>query len=126
MTGRRRGRYSSEYRERMIVLVRAGRTPGSLAREFEPTEQAIRNWVKQADLERGSPERWADDRGARRDAAPEAGRQAAADGARHPRKPLPGSRGRADRSPAGSTVARGSTRRSRPGASGWAASGWRA
>ena len=37
----------------MIELVRAGRTPGSLAREFEPTEQTIRNWVKQADLDEG-------------------------------------------------------------------------
>ena len=53
MAGRSRGRYSPEYRERMIELVRAGRTPGSLAREFEPTEQTIRNWVKQADLDEG-------------------------------------------------------------------------
>ena len=30
---------------------RSGRSPGSLAREFEPSEQTIRNWVKQADLD---------------------------------------------------------------------------
>ena len=53
MAGRRRGRYSPEYRERMVELVRAGRTPGSLAREFEPSEQTIRNWVRQADLDEG-------------------------------------------------------------------------
>ena len=53
MAGRRRGRYSLEYRERMVELVRAGRTPGSLAREFEPSEQTIRNWVRQADLDEG-------------------------------------------------------------------------
>ena len=53
MAGRRRGRYPSEYRERLVELVRAGRTPGSLAREFEPTEQTIRNWVRQADLDEG-------------------------------------------------------------------------
>ena len=53
MAGRRRGRYSPEYRERMIELVRAGRTPGSLAREFGPSEQTIRNWVRQADLDEG-------------------------------------------------------------------------
>ena len=53
MAGRGRGRYSPEYRERMVELVRAGRTPGSLAREFEPSEQTIRNWVRQADLDEG-------------------------------------------------------------------------
>jgi transposase len=33
----------------MIELVRAGRTPEELAKEFEPAAQAIRNWVAQAD-----------------------------------------------------------------------------
>ena len=51
MAGRRRGRYPPEYKERIVELVRAGRSPGSLAREFEPSEQTIRNWVKQADLD---------------------------------------------------------------------------
>jgi transposase len=37
----------------MIELVRAGRTPQQLAKEFEPSAQAIRNWVKQADLDQG-------------------------------------------------------------------------
>jgi transposase len=32
----------------MIELVRAGRTPEELAREFEPSAQAIRNWVAQS------------------------------------------------------------------------------
>jgi len=36
-------------RERIIDLVRAGRSPGSLAREFEPSAQWIRNWVRQGD-----------------------------------------------------------------------------
>jgi transposase len=31
----------------MIELVRAGRTPEELSREFEPSAQAIRNWVAQ-------------------------------------------------------------------------------
>ena len=53
MAGRRRGRYPPEYKERIVELVRAGRTPGSLGREFEPSEQTIRNWVKQADLDEG-------------------------------------------------------------------------
>jgi transposase len=37
----------------MIELVRAGRTPEELAREFEPTAQSIRNWVVQADRDEG-------------------------------------------------------------------------
>ena len=50
MAGRRRGRYPPEFKERIVELARAGRSPGSLAREFEPSEQTIRNWVKQAAL----------------------------------------------------------------------------
>ena len=53
MAGSSRGRYPPEYKERMVELVRSGRSPGSLAREFEPSEQTIRNWVKQADLDEG-------------------------------------------------------------------------
>jgi transposase len=37
----------------MVELVRAARTPQQLAKEFEPSAQAIRNWVKQADLDQG-------------------------------------------------------------------------
>lgn len=37
----------------MVELVRAGRSPQQLAKEFEPSAQAIRNWVKQADLDQG-------------------------------------------------------------------------
>ena len=46
-------RYPPEMKERMVELTRAGRSPGSLAREFAPSEQTIRNWVKQADLDEG-------------------------------------------------------------------------
>jgi transposase len=45
--------YPPEFRQQMVELVRAGRTPGELAREFEPTAQAIRNWLKQADRDEG-------------------------------------------------------------------------
>jgi len=45
--------YSPEFRRRMVELVRAGRTPEALAREFEPSAQAIRNWVVQADRDEG-------------------------------------------------------------------------
>ena len=37
----------------MVELVRAGRTPESLGKEFEPSGQTIRNWVRQADLDEG-------------------------------------------------------------------------
>jgi len=45
--------YPLEFRERMVDLVRSGRSPESLAREFEPSAQCIRNWVRQADRDAG-------------------------------------------------------------------------
>jgi transposase len=48
-----RARYPPEFREQMVALVRAGRNPRELAREFEPSEQTIRNWVQQADRDSG-------------------------------------------------------------------------
>ena len=45
--------YPPEYRERMIELVQSGRSPESLAREFEPSAQCIRNWVRQAERDAG-------------------------------------------------------------------------
>jgi transposase len=50
---RSRPPYPPEFREQMVALVRAGRSPESLSREFEPTAQTISNWVKQADLDDG-------------------------------------------------------------------------
>lgn len=41
--------YAPEFRRQMVELVRTGRDPADLAREFEPSAQAIRNWVAQAD-----------------------------------------------------------------------------
>jgi transposase len=37
----------------MVQLVKAGRTPEELSREFEPTAQTIHNWVKQSDVDAG-------------------------------------------------------------------------
>ena len=45
--------YPPEFRQQMVELVRAGRSPEGLAREFEPSAQAIRNWVSQADRDEG-------------------------------------------------------------------------
>ena len=39
-----------------MELVRAGRTPGELAREFKCSAQAVRNWVRQADRDEGRRE----------------------------------------------------------------------
>ena len=48
--------YAPEFRRQMVDLVRAGRDPADLAREFEPSAQAIRNWVAQADRQEGRRE----------------------------------------------------------------------
>ena len=45
--------YPAEFRRQMVELVRAGRTPDELSREFEPSTEAIRQWVKQADRDDG-------------------------------------------------------------------------
>ncbi len=69
--------YSPEFRRQIVDLVRTGRDPADLAREFEPTPlvwhsngfavgtlaslaQAIRNWVNQADRQEGRREEKAD------------------------------------------------------------------
>jgi transposase len=45
--------YPLEFRQQMVELVRAGRTADEVAREFKPSAEAIRNWVKQADRDAG-------------------------------------------------------------------------
>ena len=50
---RTRKPYPPEFRQQMVDLVRAGRTPEELSREFEPTAQSISNWVAQADRDGG-------------------------------------------------------------------------
>ena len=51
--GKHRTPYPAEFRARMVELVKAGRTPEELAREFEPSAQTIINWVAQADIDAG-------------------------------------------------------------------------
>ena len=48
--------YSPEFRRQMGDLVRAGRSPEDLAREFEPTAQSIGAWVAVADKQEGRRE----------------------------------------------------------------------
>ena len=50
---RSRPEYAPEFRQKMIELVRTGRNPEELAKEFEPTAQTIRNWVARADANGG-------------------------------------------------------------------------
>ncbi len=50
---RRNAPYSLEFLQQTIELVHAGRTPEELSREFEPSAQAIRNWVAQAERDAG-------------------------------------------------------------------------
>ncbi len=45
--------YPAEFRARMVELVRSGRTPEELSREFEPSAQSISNWVRQAERDQG-------------------------------------------------------------------------
>ena len=40
-------RYTAEFKRQMVGLVRAGRSPASLSKEFGPTAWSIALWVKQ-------------------------------------------------------------------------------
>ena len=50
---RTRPAYPAEFRRQMVELVQTGRPPEELAKEFEPSAQSIRHWVKQAQLDEG-------------------------------------------------------------------------
>ena len=54
--GKTRNPYPREFRGQMVELVRAGRSPSDLAREFEPSAQTICNWAAQADRDEGRRE----------------------------------------------------------------------
>jgi len=47
--------YPAAFRQQMMELVQAGRTPAELSREFGCTAQTILNWVGQAARDRGKP-----------------------------------------------------------------------
>ena len=53
---RTRPAYPAEFRRQMVELVRAGRSPDELAKEFEPSGQSIREWVRRADQDDGRGE----------------------------------------------------------------------
>lgn len=50
---RNRPPYPPEFREQIVALVRAGRSPDELAEEYEPTAATIRSWVAQAARDQG-------------------------------------------------------------------------
>src|ERR1041385_8297903 len=49
----KRKRYSVELQQELVRLAREGRSPEAMAKEFEPTAQAIRRWLRQAALDEG-------------------------------------------------------------------------
>jgi transposase len=50
---KQRKTYPDEFKKKLIALVRGGRTPEELGRQFEPSAQSIRNWVAQAERDEG-------------------------------------------------------------------------
>jgi transposase len=52
--------YAAQFREQMIELVRVGRKPVELAKEFGCSAQSISNWVARAAADRGKPIRGKD------------------------------------------------------------------
>jgi transposase len=52
---RARRSFTSEFRAEIVELCRRGdRSVGQVARDFDLTETAVREWVKQADLDAGT------------------------------------------------------------------------
>jgi transposase len=50
---RTRPPYPPEFREQILELVHAGRTPEELAEEYEPSAATIHNWIAQANRDQG-------------------------------------------------------------------------
>lgn len=47
--------YPAAFRDQIVELARAGRSPAELSREFGPTAQSIANWIAQAARDAGQP-----------------------------------------------------------------------
>jgi transposase len=45
-------RYAPEFKRQMVDLVRGGRSPAALAKEFRPAPWTIALWVRQAERDR--------------------------------------------------------------------------
>ena len=46
--------YPPEFRQQLVELVKSGRTPSELAREYEPAADSIRNWVGHSEWDAGA------------------------------------------------------------------------
>lgn len=51
--GKTRPPYPQQFKDQIVALAQAGRTPVQLAAEFEPSEPTIRDWIAQADRDDG-------------------------------------------------------------------------
>jgi len=47
--------YPAEFRQQIVELAQAGRTPAELSREFGPSAQSITNWLAQSARDSGKP-----------------------------------------------------------------------
>ena len=52
----KRKRYTKAFKRQLVALVVQGRTPEQLLREYEPTSQTIRNWVREAQKQQPASE----------------------------------------------------------------------
>ncbi len=48
-----RKKYPAEFKRQMVELVRAGQSPESLAKKYDPSANTIRKWTTQADIDDG-------------------------------------------------------------------------
>ena len=54
MQKRKRRKYTAEYKAETVRLVReSGKTVGEIAHDMDLTESALRNWVKQTEIDAG-------------------------------------------------------------------------
>lgn len=51
--GKKGTKYTAEFRQQIVELVRAGRVPNQLAQEFNLSAWTIGHWVKQASRDEG-------------------------------------------------------------------------
>ena len=59
---RRRRSFTPEFKAEIVDLCQRGdRSVGQVAKDFDLTETAVREWVKQAERDTGTRERWRPD-----------------------------------------------------------------
>jgi transposase len=53
MSGRKRRKFTDEHKAEAVRLVREVKSIDQIARDLDLTESALRNWVKQAEIDEG-------------------------------------------------------------------------